>query len=78
MIKKVHTDYRVVETTNKHGDLRWKVLLAGDMLVSTCRSLKDATEIAAGLNLDPYFLERGQTRAERVAAWDEANRVNNS
>ena len=67
MIKKVHTDYRVVETTNKQGDLRWKVLLAGDILVSTCRSLKDATEMAAGLNLDPYFLDRGQTRSERVA-----------
>ena len=75
MIKKVRTDYKVVETTDKHGDLRWKVLLAGDMLVSTCRSLKDATEMAAALNLDPYFLERGQTRAEKIAAWDQAKRV---
>ena len=34
---KVCRDYTVVETTNKQGDLRWKVLLAREDLVSTCR-----------------------------------------
>jgi hypothetical protein len=66
---KVCRDYTVVETTNKQGDLRWKVLLAREDLVSTCRTLEQATSMAASLNLDPYFLERGQTRADRATAY---------
>ena len=68
MAKRIHTDYTVVETTDTNQNPRWKVLLARDILVSTCRTLKEATDIAAKLNIDPYALDRGYTRADRIAA----------
>ena len=66
---KVTNDYSVVETTDTSGNPRWKVLLAREDLVSTCRSLEEATTMAANLNKDPWFLDRGFTRADRIAAY---------
>tara|TARA_B100000780_G_scaffold218265_1_gene157429 strand:+ start:205 stop:456 length:252 start_codon:yes stop_codon:yes gene_type:complete len=64
-------DYRVVETTRREtGKPIWKITVGGDINVTTCNTLAEATALAKNLNLDPYYLERGQTRADRVKALD--------
>jgi len=65
---KVRKDYTVVETKNKRGEPRWTIMLARSINVSTCNTLEHATMLTAALNLDPYYLDRGQTRADRLAA----------
>lgn len=64
---KVRKDYTVVETTNKQGEPRWTVMLARSINISKCHTQEHAASMAAALNLDPYYLDRGQTRADRLA-----------
>jgi hypothetical protein len=45
-------------------------MVGGDIRVTTCNTPEHAYELAKNLNLDPYFLERGQTRADRIKAYD--------
>ena len=64
---KVRKDFTVNEYVNKQGETRWQVI-SGGTVVTVCRALKEAQEIATNLNIDPWFLDRGNTRADRVAA----------
>mgnify|MGYP003647972485 CR=1 FL=1 len=70
MAKRVHTDYTVVETTDKNQNPRWHVLVAREIVVSIYRTLEEATDVANRLNIDPYALDRGFTRADRIASYD--------
>ena len=45
----------------------FQVHLGGDVLVTTCRSESEAVEVCKNLNIDPWFLDRGQTRDDRNA-----------
>ena len=66
------TDYKVVEgTRTSTGAKTWTVMVGGDIRVTTCNKPEHAYELAKNLNLDPYFLERGQTRADRIKAYDK-------
>jgi len=58
-------DYRVVKTTRRTGEQVWKVTVGGTETVSTCTSIEQAQALAKNLNLDPWFLDRGNTRADR-------------
>lgn len=60
-------DYRVLETTRRTGEQVWKVTVGGGLVVSTCTTLAQAQELAKNLNLDPWFLDRGNTRADIIA-----------
>ena len=53
-------DYRVFETTNTAGEVRWEIKLGGadGYRVTTCRSLVEAERQAVELNLDPYYFDR--------------------
>jgi|TARA_R110000772_G_scaffold101387_2_gene201856 hypothetical protein len=68
---KVRNDYTVVETIDKNLNPKWKVLVARSIVVTTCNSLKEAQTIAAKLNADPFALDRGNTRADRVASYNK-------
>jgi len=57
-MSKIRNDYTVFETTDRYHNPRWQVLEARETVISTCRTLKDATIMAAKLNLDPYALAR--------------------
>lgn len=59
-------DFTVVETTRRTGEQVWKVLVGGDT-IATCNDLKKAQQLAENLNLDPWFLDRGNTRADIIA-----------
>tara|TARA_B110000977_G_scaffold184563_1_gene248460 strand:+ start:2145 stop:2387 length:243 start_codon:yes stop_codon:yes gene_type:complete len=65
---KIRNDYTVHETTNIKGEGRWHIKIGGtskdSYIITTCRSKEDADYQAEQLNLDPYFFNRGQTRAE--------------
>lgn len=60
-------DYRVAETVSLKGQQVWQVTIGGDEKVTTCSSKEHAEHIAKQLNLDPWFLDRGYTRADIIA-----------
>ena len=69
MVNKVRNDFRVFEETNTKGDTIWRVRVGGkrgDVSISSYNQ-DEATETARQLNIDPWFLGRGQTRADRNA-----------
>jgi hypothetical protein len=37
--------------------------------ITSCNSLEQANETARQLNLDPWYLDRGNTRADRAAKY---------
>ena len=60
------SDYRVIETTRQNGKQVWKVIVGGES-VTTCNTQERADYLAKNLNLDPWFLDRGNTRADMLA-----------
>jgi|TARA_R110000868_G_scaffold391083_1_gene660981 hypothetical protein len=68
---KVRNDYTVAEQIDRQGRKVYKVLIAKSEVISTCRTLEAAQEMANKLNIDPWALDRGNTRAERVAAYNK-------
>ena len=60
-------DYRVTETTRRTGEQVWKVTVGSGLVVSTCTTLSRAQELAKNLNADPWFLDRGNTRADIIS-----------
>jgi len=64
---KIRNDFRVFEEVTTRGKTMWRVRSGGKGgdCVSSCNSLSEATVLAKNLNIDPYFLERGQTRNDR-------------
>lgn len=69
MVNKMRNDFKVYEEKDKSGAAIWRIRTGGTKgdVATNCRSLEEATEIARQLNLDPWFLSRGDTRAERNA-----------
>jgi hypothetical protein len=64
---KTRNDFRVYEEETTLKKPIWRVRSGGHRgdCVSSCNSLSEATVLAKNLNIDPYFLERGQTRNDR-------------
>ena len=71
----MRNDYKVYEETNRKGEPVWRIRTGGinGDTVTTSKSKEAAIEQAQNLNIDPYFYERGQTRAERVAAYNASD-----
>jgi hypothetical protein len=69
-MKKVRNDFRVFEECNSSGKTVWRIKLGGAKgeTMTTCRSKEQADEEARQLNIDPYYFDRGFTRADRVAS----------
>jgi|TARA_R110000796_G_scaffold227696_2_gene344478 hypothetical protein len=67
---KVRNDYTVAEHIDRKGRTVYKVLIARSEVISTCRTLEAAQEMASRLNIDPWALDRGNTRADRLAAYN--------
>jgi hypothetical protein len=44
----------------------WDVIVGSNVQISTCKGQKAAQEMADQLNVDPSFLERGQTENDRA------------
>jgi hypothetical protein len=68
---KKRNDYRVYESTNRHNVAVWHIKIGGakGQIITTCRSIEQALEQAQQLNIDPYYFGRGDTTADRVAAY---------
>lgn len=64
---KVCNDFKVSSyySTGEPDVEKWKVI-AGGQLYMVCRVYERAVEVAKLLNLDPYFLERGNTQLDRA------------
>lgn len=67
MRRENRNDYRVTETTRRTGEQVWKVTVGGSLVVSTCTTFARAQELAKNLNADPWFLDRGNTRADIIS-----------
>jgi hypothetical protein len=63
-------DYSVRPNTQTHRQSQelWDVVVAKSILVTSTRTEAEACSIADRLNIDPDALNRGQTRADRVAS----------
>lgn len=68
----MNNDHKVYEDYNVKGDTIWKVKTGGGRgdVITICRSLEEAESLADKLNRDPWYLDRGQTRADRIRAID--------
>ncbi len=67
-MSKVRNDYRVYPyyaTANPDIE-QWQVRSGVSDVITTCRDLDKAESIAAALNRDPYYLERGNTQKDRA------------
>ena len=65
---KVRNDFKVhpYHSTSRPDLEQWQVRTGGVDVYVTSRSLAEAERIAAALNIDPYYLERGNTQADRA------------
>ena len=68
---KMRNDFKVFEDKNRKGEVVWRIKLGGatGTPVTTCRTEEEAAAQARNLNIDPYFYERNQTRAARLARY---------
>ena len=66
---KIRNDFRVFEEVTTLGKTLWRIKIGGKRgeAITSCTSLESANELAKNLNIDPYYLERSQTRIERNA-----------
>lgn len=66
-MSKVRNDFRVYpyESTYHPEIEMWQVKTGGTDVYITSRNLAKAESIAAALNADPYYLERGNTQLDR-------------
>lgn len=68
---KIRNDFYVFEETRRTGETVWRVRIGGKRGtgITTCQTQEKADEIARQLNIDPWFLDRGNTRADRAAKY---------
>jgi len=66
-MSKIRQDFRVYEEKNTYGKTFWRVKTGGSKgdVVTSCTTKEQGDYIASKLNEDPWFLNRGDTRAER-------------
>jgi hypothetical protein len=69
MTNKITNDFRVFVETNRHNDTMWVVRVGGRSgnIVSSLRNEADAIYIAEKCNEDHWYMNRGDSLAERVA-----------
>jgi hypothetical protein len=69
MTNKPRTDYRVYEEITTQGKTLWRIRSGGKRgdIITSCNSVDEANEISVQLNIDPWFLYRGQTRRDALA-----------
>jgi hypothetical protein len=66
---KLKNDFKVYQEVTTTGKTIWRIRSGGRRgdVATNCNSEFEATEITRQLNLDPWFLSRGDTRVERNA-----------
>lgn len=64
---KIRNDFRVFEEVTTLGKTLWRIKVGGKKgeVLTSCNSLESANTLAKNLNIDPWYLDRGQTRNER-------------
>lgn len=69
MVNKMRNDFKVYEEVTTTGKTLWRIRTGGRRgdITTNCNTEAEAIEVARRLNLDPWYLSRGDTRAERNA-----------
>jgi hypothetical protein len=67
-MNKVRNDFKVYPyTATAYPDIeQWQVKTGKTDLYVTTKNRAEAERIAAALNIDPYYLERGNTQSDRA------------
>tara|TARA_B110000495_G_scaffold181232_1_gene175814 strand:- start:6 stop:209 length:204 start_codon:yes stop_codon:yes gene_type:complete len=65
----LNQDFKVYEETNRKGQTIFRVKRTRLGVILQSFDEDYANKIANSLNLDPWFLDRNQTRADRIAAF---------
>jgi hypothetical protein len=67
MEKHLRNDFRVFEEVTTLGKTLWRIKIGGKggETITSCASLESANALAENLNIDPWYLNRGDTRVER-------------
>lgn len=67
MEKHLRNDFKVYEEKTIAGKAVWRIRSGGKRgeVATHCESFETAAEVARQLNLDPWYLSRGDTRLER-------------
>jgi|GEM_PF-2070718 len=69
MNREDRNDFTILETNRTTGQKIWQIILGGKA-ITVCVTEKQAVDLAKNLNLDPYFLNRGQTRSDVAARYN--------
>ena len=66
---KIRNDFRVFEEVTTQGKTLWRIKIGGKRgeAITSCNSLESANTLAKNLNIDPWYFDRGNTRADRNA-----------
>lgn len=66
-MNKIRNDFNVYEEVTTTGKTLWRIRSGGKRgdIITNCNSLEEASQVACQLNLDPWYLSRGETRLER-------------
>lgn len=69
MARQPKNDFRVYEETDRNGEAIWRIRSGGRRgdVATNCRTPEAAAAVAEKLNMDPWYLSRGDTRADRNA-----------
>ena len=65
----LNQDFKVYEETNRKGQTIFRVKRTRLGVILQSFDEDYANKITNSLNLDPWFLDRNQTRADRIAAF---------
>jgi len=65
----LNQDFKVYEETNRKGQTIFRVKRTRLGVILQSFDEDYANKIANSLNLDPWFFDRNQTRADRIAAF---------
>lgn len=65
---KMRNDFKVYTyRARSNPDIdQWQVKTGGEDVWFTSRNFAEAERVAAALNIDPYYLERGNTQKDRA------------
>jgi hypothetical protein len=64
-----HTDFTIKPNTQSQRENYtelWDVVVGSSVNIITCKGQIAAQKMADQLNIDPYYLERGQTEIDRA------------
>jgi hypothetical protein len=70
-VRKNINDFKAYEETTTTGKVLWRIRTGGRKgdVITSCATKEIANEMVRQLNIDPWYLDRGDTRLERITSY---------